>query len=179
MAKSLFSPATPAEEYCPKCGGVLQLKTGKYGLFLGCSQYPQCDFIKPLQQHKSKVLKVLDMLCPKCGHSLVLRQGQYGMFIGCSHYPDCDVIMHSDTPPEEQGLPACPHCKTGHLVMRRGRQGKAFYGCDNFPKCRFNLAHKPLEQPCPQCGFPLSFAHNDTELQCANRACHHIFKRDV
>nr|WP_245872611.1 topoisomerase DNA-binding C4 zinc finger domain-containing protein [Avibacterium endocarditidis] len=68
MSKSLFQ-ATKHEEHCPQCGALLQIKKGKKGLFLGCSAYPQCDFIKPLQPaHESKILKDLDQHCPKCGH---------------------------------------------------------------------------------------------------------------
>jgi len=34
---------------CPKCGdGTLSLKTGKFGAFLGCSNYPECKFTKPV-----------------------------------------------------------------------------------------------------------------------------------
>lgn len=29
---------------CPKCGGTLVLRTGKYGKFLGCSNYPKCRY---------------------------------------------------------------------------------------------------------------------------------------
>lgn len=29
---------------CPRCGGVLARKKGKYGYFKGCSNYPKCDF---------------------------------------------------------------------------------------------------------------------------------------
>ena len=31
---------------CPRCGGTLVERNGKYGIFLGCSNYPQCRFIK-------------------------------------------------------------------------------------------------------------------------------------
>ncbi len=31
---------------CPRCGGQLVLRNGKYGEFLGCSNYPKCKFIK-------------------------------------------------------------------------------------------------------------------------------------
>lgn len=31
---------------CPRCGGTLVLRNGKYGEFLGCSNYPKCKFIK-------------------------------------------------------------------------------------------------------------------------------------
>nr|MCR5246731.1 topoisomerase DNA-binding C4 zinc finger domain-containing protein [Paludibacteraceae bacterium] len=31
---------------CPSCGGSLQLRSGKYGNFYGCSNYPKCKFTK-------------------------------------------------------------------------------------------------------------------------------------
>ena len=31
---------------CPRCGGNLVLRNGKYGEFWGCSNYPKCKFIK-------------------------------------------------------------------------------------------------------------------------------------
>lgn len=31
---------------CPRCGGNLVLRIGKYGEFWGCSNYPKCKFIK-------------------------------------------------------------------------------------------------------------------------------------
>lgn len=33
------------EGVCPRCGGTLVEKSGKYGKFYGCSNYPQCKFI--------------------------------------------------------------------------------------------------------------------------------------
>lgn len=35
---------------CPKCGGDIIEKNGKYGMFLGCSNYPSCGFTKNLNQ---------------------------------------------------------------------------------------------------------------------------------
>lgn len=165
-------------ELCPKCGAALQLRQGKKGLFLGCSAYPNCDYLKPLQHNESKVLKVLPQACPECGNALVLKQGHYGMFIGCSHFPDCHYIAHeeSQNPPENEAKIPCPACKQGHLVARRGRQGKAFYACDQFPACRFNLAHKPEAQPCPKCGYPLAFYRHDQHYQCCDKACRHQFQ---
>lgn len=29
---------------CPKCGGALGIKLSKYGAFIGCANYPQCDY---------------------------------------------------------------------------------------------------------------------------------------
>ncbi len=185
MSKSLFQ-ATKHEEHCPQCGALLQIKKGKKGLFLGCSTYPQCDFIKPLQPaHETKVLKDLDQHCPKCGHFLQLKQGQFGMFIGCSDYPHCDYIVHEQLEPEQAHLP-CPACGKGHLVPRRGRQGKVFYGCDQFPKCKFTLASQPYAVPCPQCAYPISTLKKEEKTDrtlhctwlCANKACRHQFETD-
>lgn len=34
------------KKLCPKCGGKLTLKKGKYGSFYGCGQYPKCRFTR-------------------------------------------------------------------------------------------------------------------------------------
>lgn len=31
-------------QICPKCGNELKLRSGKYGKFYGCSNYPHCNF---------------------------------------------------------------------------------------------------------------------------------------
>ena len=37
---------TKIDEVCPKCGSSLMLKNGKYGMFWGCLNYPECDYIR-------------------------------------------------------------------------------------------------------------------------------------
>lgn len=59
---------------CPQCGAALQLRHGKHGPFLGCTAYPECDYIKPLHQNDGHIIKELGVPCPECGHELVLRQ---------------------------------------------------------------------------------------------------------
>lgn len=41
---------------CPKCGHVLVVRNGKYGDFLGCSNYPRCHFTKPIEEQNSYFL---------------------------------------------------------------------------------------------------------------------------
>ena len=36
-------------EKCPKCGGNLEKKKGKYGYFIGCSNYPECRYTKNIK----------------------------------------------------------------------------------------------------------------------------------
>ncbi|PLK79403.1 DNA topoisomerase family protein, partial [Klebsiella pneumoniae] len=91
MTKSaLFS--VRKNEPCPQCGAELVIRSGKHGPFLGCSHYPDCDYIRPLKsQADGHIVKVLEgQECPSCGAVMVLRQGRFGMFIGCSRYPECE-----------------------------------------------------------------------------------------
>lgn len=39
-------PETQEENLCPKCSGVLKHRNGKYGSFIGCSNYPKCTYTK-------------------------------------------------------------------------------------------------------------------------------------
>ena len=34
---------------CPNCGGKLVMRKGKYGKFLGCSNYPNCKYTRNLK----------------------------------------------------------------------------------------------------------------------------------
>lgn len=162
-------------EPCPRCGGELQLRHGKHGPFLGCNQYPQCDYIKPLHQNDGHIVKPLGVPCPQCQSELVLRQGRYGMFIGCSGYPDCQHIesMEQEADKEQTDSCTCPECNRGQLVERKSRFGKVFYACDNFPKCKFAVNQPPVIGKCEVCGYPLLLEKKE-EVQCASRKCQHI-----
>lgn len=171
---SLFK-STKQTELCPQCHSPLQLKRGKQGLFLGCSSYPQCDYLKPIHQ-ASHIIKTLDEQCPECQSLLQLKQGHFGMFIGCSQYPGCHFTVHEETEIEEEF--DCPECQTHKLVARTGRSGKTFYGCSGFPECKFTLPTKPIKQQCPQCLGELSTikkVRGKSYFFCANRKCQHLF----
>ncbi len=45
MHQHLF---TDGNDKCPKCGGKLGIKLSKYGAFIGCENYPNCDYTKRL-----------------------------------------------------------------------------------------------------------------------------------
>lgn len=38
------------QDVCPKCGGKLFERIGKYGKFIGCSNYPKCKYTKKLEK---------------------------------------------------------------------------------------------------------------------------------
>lgn len=170
---SLFE-STKQITYCPECHFPLQIKRGKQGLFLGCTNYPQCHYVKPLHQ-TAHIIKTLDEPCPQCHSLLQLKQGSFGIFIGCSQYPECDFVVHEQTAKNEN--PDCPECKQHKLVARTGRSGKTFYGCGGYPKCKFTIAAKPIEKACPKCAYPLVMAKKQ-QYQCANKACQHLFSEN-
>ena len=72
-------------EKCPECGSDLVKRQGRYGAFVGCSNYPKC---KTIQRAKAQVVGT----CPQCGGELVTRKGRYGPFVGCANYPTCKYI---------------------------------------------------------------------------------------
>lgn len=181
---SLFSAHEHALEHevCPKCGethsGELQLKNGKHGAFLGCTRYPECDYLKPLHQNDGHIIKELGVPCPECESELVLRQGRYGMFIGCSNYPHCQHIesTHTISQPQQQDDVACPECKNGTLVERKSRYGKSFYACNAYPSCRFAVNHPPVSGQCEECDFQLlieKLVAGEKVFHCAERKCNH------
>lgn len=165
--------STKQTEKCPECGSVLKLKQSKKGLFLGCSAYPKCEYIKPLNQ-TSHIIKELNEHCPECGAKLQLKQGHYGIFIGCSHYPECHFIVHEQAEIEDELN--CPECKIHKLVARRGRSGKTFYACSGFPECKFTLPSKPIKHQCPNCNCELAIIKKIRGKQiyiCADKECQH------
>jgi len=91
------TPALPGVgETCPKCGatdgGTLVAKRGRFGPFVGCSRYPDCDFIKKDGPPPPDPLP-FEVVCPKCkeGRLTPRRARRTGsVFWGCSRYPKCD-----------------------------------------------------------------------------------------
>ena len=65
---------------CPKCGSNLVKRSGKYGDFLGCSNYPDCKHTQSIYDYG---------VCPTCGGSLRFIKSIHGDFLGCSNYPNC------------------------------------------------------------------------------------------
>jgi len=83
-------------EICPLCGekkgknggGKLVTREGRFGIFISCSRYPKCKFIKQDEEEMKK--KMTDITCPVCHKGKMMeRRGRFGIFYSCSDYPDC------------------------------------------------------------------------------------------
>ncbi|HEX9801886.1 MAG TPA: type I DNA topoisomerase [Gammaproteobacteria bacterium] len=144
------------EEKCPQCGKPLAIRLGRRGRFIGCTGYPECDYTRNLgdaEEKKNEPQVVEGRSCPECGEPLLIREGRYGKFIGCSAYPKCKHIEPLEQP-EDTGV-TCPQCKKGTLLRRKSRRGKIFFSCSTYPECDYAVWNEPLDEPCPDCGWPI------------------------
>jgi DNA topoisomerase-1 len=172
-----------AKEVCPQHGQPMVLRKGRYGPFLACANYPDCKVTKRLVRGEGgklqvEALKPIDEKCPECGKDLMWRRGRFGPFIACSDYPNCKYIKKKEA--KEIGL-LCPECGQGQVVERKGRWGRSFYGCRRYPECKFTAYHRPLAEPCPDCGRAY-LLEKETKKEgkvifCGNEACH--YKREA
>jgi DNA topoisomerase I len=69
---------------CPTCGnGRLSLKLGKFGAFVGCSNYPECRYTRQLGQKNGEgngEPQPLGMF-PDTGEQITLRNGRFGPYV--------------------------------------------------------------------------------------------------
>ena len=110
------------DEACEKCGRPMLLRFGKFGKFLGCSGYPECKNIQPLQKPVDLGIK-----CPECKEGNIKeRKSRWGkMFYGCDKYPECKFASW------DKPLPTpCPDCDSPILVekilKRTGRTHRCY-----------------------------------------------------
>ena len=80
---------------CPKCSDAMIQRTGRFGPFLSCPHYPECDGVVNLDKKTGNVklptpppLKT-DLECSRCEQPLFLRNGKRGPWLGCSTFPKC------------------------------------------------------------------------------------------
>ncbi len=137
----------PVQETCEKCGASMVIKTGRFGKFLACSNYPQCKNTKKILVNGEGKLElaqdeVSSETCEKCGSPMVIKTGRFGKFLACSNYPQCKNTKRigqaggrSEAAPPSLTGENCEKCGSP-LVYRKGRFGQ-FIACSNYPKCRF------------------------------------------
>jgi len=152
-----YKAGIPTGKKCEKCGeGELLERISRHGFFLGCSRYPDCDFIQDMAPEiaddgtgEGKV-----EYCENCGKEMAIKRGRFGTFLACTGYPDCKttrrmvqgtrIALQPDEPLDEK----CTLCGNG-LVKKHGRFGE-FIGCTGYPKCKYT---RPITMgiKCPKC----------------------------
>jgi len=153
-----YKAGIPTGKKCEKCGqGELLERISRHGFFLGCSRYPECDFIQDLSPElgeDSADAESKTEYCENCGREMAIKRGRFGVFLACTGYPDCKttrrlvegtrIARQPDEPLDEK----CPTCASG-LVKKHGRYGE-FIGCSTYPKCKYT---RPITMgiKCPKC----------------------------
>lgn len=155
-----------SDEICDKCGAPMVIRTGKYGKYLACSNYPTCSNIKSL---KAKVPpKETNVICEICGAKMLERQGKYGKYLACSNYPACH-----NTKPITEVVAKCPKCGKD-VTKRLSKRGIVFYGCTGYPDCNFLSWDVPTGKLCPKCGAHLVYKTlrgGKKHIRCSNKEC--------
>jgi len=108
-ASNSREPEIIAGRSCPECQSALHVKTGKYGKFIGCSNYPKCKFMEPLVKPKDTGVR-----CPECHEGEIMeRKSKRGkVFFSCSKYPSCSYALWNKPIAE-----SCPQCHWPILTL--------------------------------------------------------------
>ncbi len=112
------------EQPCPKCSKPMKIRHGRYGTFLGCTDYPNCKGIVNIPKKGEAALSQENMPpCPAvgCDGKMVMRKSRFGKpFYSCSSFPECDVIVN-DLADLESKYP--DHPKTAYVKKSKSKRG--------------------------------------------------------
>jgi DNA topoisomerase-1 len=99
---------------CPTCGtGTLSLKLGKFGAFIGCSNYPECKHTMQLSDAATGAEVAADSdlgIDPDSGLRVLLKSGRFGPY----------VQLGDDAEPKRSSIP--PGWNPGELTLDRALQ---------------------------------------------------------
>ena len=90
------------------------VKFGRYGKFIACSGYPECNTVQ-------KIVNDTGAKCPKCGGKIIEKKSKRGrVFYGCDNYPKCDFVSW-DAPSDK----TCPVC--GKVLLKKKDKAQTLY----------------------------------------------------
>lgn len=121
-------PDEVSDVKCEKCGAMMVIRSGRFGKFLACPNFPKCKNSKPLEEEKKVVAK-----CPLCGKNVLAKRSKKGkIFYGCEGYPECTYVSWN-IPANEK----CPNC--GEEMIVKLYKNMKVISC---PKCNYNRREK-------------------------------------
>lgn len=186
FSENLKKAVTKLEKYeikseykCPKCNAPMLLKGGRFGPFLGCSNYPQCKTVLNLSKDGVPFPKdkESDKQCPKCESSMIIKHGPYGEYLQCSN----EECRHRMTLVKTVGIKCQREGCDGEVIEKRSRYGKIFYGCSSWAKTKCNSVFwaKPIPINCPECNSILTIKETTKHVQinCSKKGCN--YKREA
>ncbi|MFI3175087.1 MAG: type I DNA topoisomerase [Bacillota bacterium] len=115
---------------CEKCGTNMVIKYGRYGKFLACPAFPDCQNAKPFFEEAG-------VDCPECNGKVLIRKTKKGRaYYGCENHPECE-FMSWNKPTGEK----CPVCSS--FLEEKGKKNVKIV-CSN-EKCNY-IMEKPEEE---------------------------------
>ena len=94
---------------CQKCDtGELSLKLGKFGAFVGCSNYPECKFTRPFGSGEGEASEAEDVelgVHPENGQAVWLKNGRFGPYVELALPADVDPDAKPKPKPKRASLP--------------------------------------------------------------------------
>jgi len=130
---------------CDKCGSEMQLKTGRFGKYFGCTKYPECNNTRKLLRNgeaappKADAIHMKELKCSESDGYFILRDGAAGMFLASSNFPKSretrkpelnDLLRHKDLLDEKFNflLEAPTHDREGQAyLVRFARKTKEYF----------------------------------------------------
>jgi DNA topoisomerase-1 len=110
------APEETTDEKCPKCGSPMVIKRGRFGKFLACSRYPECNHTQGMST---------GVTCPEDGGKIVERRSRFGkVFYSCSNYPECKFAIWY----KPVSRP-CPQCGAPFLVDKYSKKTGPYIAC--------------------------------------------------
>jgi DNA topoisomerase-1 len=130
------TPPIPTTIKCEKDGGVMLLRDGKRGPWLGCANFPKCRGMKNIKKLEGAELKQVEALIPLLKEGTARSQEMIAKITGENPVAGNGQVQNvaTDIDCDECGKP---------MVIRNGRRGK-FLGCSGYPKCK-NTAEVPAK----------------------------------
>ncbi len=130
---------------CPKCSEDLIYRFSKAGKFIGCSWYPDCDFVDQPEDEKNEMNALKKKYewnpCP-AGWTIVVKTGRFWPFLASSDYPKVKWIgqIKSDKDEmleellKEKGL--LTDAETGEELVVKNSKRWQFLAAKNYPKVK-------------------------------------------
>lgn len=116
---------------CPICSeGELFIRKGRFGPFIACQRYPDCDATFSLPSNC--IVTPTEDLCKLCGFPVVIaKRVRSGPQTVCINL-ECPSKNSYSVPVEGR---TCPKCEES-LIIKKSFYGP-FIGCSGYPKCRY------------------------------------------
>lgn len=178
---SLKAADEKTDVICDKCGAHMVIRSGKFGKFLACPNFPKCKNTKPLEPENTTAAPVeadsfslrpagekaasapapeevagtseKTEICDKCGRPMVIKSGKYGNFWACTGYPECRNVKKIGGAVSSDTSGNYGKCPECGKPLKKITTTKAtFYGCTGYPECKFTSFDPLTGEKCPKCG---------------------------